>query len=75
MGQAFIVASVSWTANFVMTIIVSLFTKPKPEASLKGLVYSLTVKPTYKEEKWYKRVAPLGLLLVIITIILNLIFF
>jgi SSS family solute:Na+ symporter len=75
MGQAFIVASISWTANFVMTIVVSLFTKPKPEASLKGLVYSLTVKPTYKEEKWYKRVAPLGLLLLIITILLNLIFF
>jgi SSS family solute:Na+ symporter len=75
MGQAFIVASISWTANFVMTIVVSLFTKPKPETSLKGLVYSLTVKPTYKEEKWYKRVAPLGLLLLIITILLNLIFF
>lgn len=75
MGQAFIVASISWIANFTMTIIVSLFTKPKPEASLKGLVYSLTVKPTYKEEKWYKRVAPLGLLLLIITILLNLIFF
>lgn len=75
MGQAFIVAAMSWIANFTMTIVVSLFTKPKPEASLKGLVYSLTVKPTYKEEKWYKRVAPLGLLLIIITIILNLIFF
>src|SRR6478752_752789 len=60
MGQAFIVASVSWVANFVITIAVSLFTKPKPEAELKGLVYSLTVKPTYKEEKWYKRVVPLG---------------
>ena len=75
MGQAFIVASVSWIANFVTTIIVSLFTKPKPEELLKGLVYSLTVKPTYKEEKWYKRVAPLGILLIVITILLNLIFF
>lgn len=75
MGQAFVVAMVSWAANFVITIIVSLCTKPKPEASLKGLVYSLTVKPTYKEEKWYKRVAPIGLLLLLITIILNLIFF
>lgn len=75
MGQAFIVAAISWIANFTMTIVVSLFTKPKPESVLKGLVYSLTVKPTYREEKWYKRVAPLGLLLIIITIILNLIFF
>lgn len=75
MGQAFIVAAVSWIANFCTTIIVSLFTKPKPDEALKGLVYSLTVKPTYKEEKWYKRVAPLGILLIVITILLNLIFF
>lgn len=75
MGQAFIVASVSWITNFVITIVVSLFTKPKAEAELKGLVYSLTVKPSYKEEKWYKRVAPLGIVLLIITIILNLVFF
>ena len=75
MGQAFIVAAVSWIANFTMAIVISLFTKPKPDEALKGLVYSLTVKPTYKEEKWYKRVAPLGILLIVITILLNLIFF
>ena len=75
MGQAFIVASVSWIANFVTTIIVSLFTKPKPEVELKGLVYSLTVKPVYKEQRWYMRVAPLGILLLIIIIVLNIIFF
>src|SRR5438874_1681012 len=31
MGQAFIVAAVSWIVNFTTTIIVSLFTKPKPD--------------------------------------------
>src|SRR6476660_3626063 len=31
LGQAFIVAGVSWTANFIVTIIVSLATKPKSE--------------------------------------------
>ena len=46
MGQAFIVASVSWIANFCTTIIVSLFTRPKPEEELRGLVYSLTEKPS-----------------------------
>ena len=75
MGQAFIVASVSWLVNFFTTIIVSLLTKPKHEAELKGLVYSLTVKPTYFQEKWYLKVVPLGLLLIIVTIILNFIFF
>jgi SSS family solute:Na+ symporter len=75
MGQAFIVASISWIVNFCTTIIVSLFTKPKPEEELKGLVYSLTVKPSYHQDKWYRRVVPLSLILIAITIILNIIFF
>src|SRR5690349_13039220 len=75
MGQAFIVASISWIANFCTTIIVSLFTKPKPDEALKGLVYSLTEKPKYHEQKWYLRVVPLGLVLLAITILLNILFF
>jgi solute:Na+ symporter, SSS family len=75
MGQAFIVASISWIVNFCTTIIVSLFTKPKPEEELRGLVYSLTEKPSYHQDKWYLKVAPLGLILIVITIILNMIFF
>jgi len=75
MGQAFIVATVSWLANFLITILVSVLTKPKQEEQLKGLVYSLTDKPKYVEGKWYQRVVPLAILLLIITIALNLIFF
>jgi len=75
MGQAFIVAGVSWIVNFTTTIIVSLCTKPKPDAELKGLVYSLTAKPTYHQKKWYMRVVPLGIILLVITILLNIIFF
>jgi len=75
MGQAFIVASFSWIVNFCTTIIVSLCTKPKPDEELKGLVYSLTEKPTYHQDKWYLRVVPLGLLLLAATILLNIIFF
>jgi solute:Na+ symporter, SSS family len=75
MGQAFIVAAFSWIVNFCTTIIVSLCTKPKPDEELKGLVYSLTEKPKYHQEKWYLRVVPLGLLLLILTILLNIIFF
>jgi SSS family solute:Na+ symporter len=75
MGQAFIVAAVSWTVNFFTTIAVSLVTKPKTDDELRGLVYSLTPKPPKVQQPWYLRVAPLGLLLLIITIILNIIFF
>lgn len=75
MGQAFIVAAISWTVNFFTTIAVSLVTKPKPDEELKGLVYSLTEKPKYHQQKWYLRVVPLGLLLLAITLLLNFIFF
>ena len=75
MGQAFIVASVSWIVNFFTTIFVSLATRPKKEEELRGLVYSLTEKPKYIGGKWYQRVVPLAILLLAITILLNLIYF
>ncbi|MES1219916.1 MAG: Na+/galactose cotransporter, partial [Bacteroidota bacterium] len=75
MGQAFIVAGVSWIFNFFTTIIVSLMTKPKKDEELKGLVYSLTEKQSYKGGKWYQRVVPIAILLLLVTILLNIIFF
>lgn len=75
MGQAFVVASISWIVNFTTTILVSLVTKPKPESELVGLVYSLTEKPKFHQGKWYLKVVPLSIFLIILTIILNIIFF
>jgi len=75
MGQAFIVASFSWIANFITTIAVSLVTKPKPDEELRGLVYSLTEKVYGTEKRWYLKPAPMGIILLIITILLNIIFF
>lgn len=75
MGQAFIVAGVSWIVNFFTTIFVSLGTKPKPDSELVGLVYSLTKKPSLNEGPWYQKVVPMGILLLAITIILNILFF
>lgn len=75
MGQAFIVAAISWIANFITTIIVSLFTKPKDDEELIGLVYSLTEKPKSINNKWYQKTIPLSIALIIATIILNIIFF
>lgn len=70
MGQAFAVASVAWIACFVITILVSLFTAPKEEKELVGLVYSLT--PKFKEAK-----SPviLAVVMIILGLVLNLIFF
>ncbi len=70
MGQAFAVATVAWVGCFIITIVVSLFTSPKEESELVGLVYSLT--PRLKDAKSPIAIA---ILMIILGIILNLIFF
>ena len=75
MAQAFAVASVSFIVNFSVTVIVSLMTAPKPDSELRGLVYSLTEKPSTAGLPWYRKASSLGLLLVILTLLLNWIFY
>ena len=75
MAQAFAVASVAFTVNFILTVLVSLITKPKPEEELKGLVYSLTEKTKSADLPWYQRASTLALALVLITILLNWLFY
>jgi SSS family solute:Na+ symporter len=45
----------SWVICVVVTIIVSLFTTPKPAAELTGLVYGYTTIPSDKALPLYKR--------------------
>ena len=70
MGQAFAVATVAWVGCFIITILVSLLTKPKEEKELVGLVYSLT--PKLQDAK---SPVVLAIVMIILGLILNLIFF
>ena len=45
MAQNFWTAIFAFSINFVVTVVVSLMTSPRPESELVGLVYSLTPKP------------------------------
>jgi SSS family solute:Na+ symporter len=75
MAQNFYMAIVAWTACFLVTILVSLATKPNhTDEELKGLVYSLTPKPEADKEPWYKQPVTLGILILIATVVLNVIF-
>jgi SSS family solute:Na+ symporter len=75
MGQNFYMAIVAWTTCFALTILISLATRRnKSDAELKGLVYSLTPKIKSGDEPWYKQPATLGVIVLIATVILNLIF-
>jgi SSS family solute:Na+ symporter len=45
----------SWVICVVVTVVVSLFTKPKPDAELKNLVYGFTTIPSDRGLPLYKR--------------------
>ncbi|HEX5555973.1 MAG TPA: sodium:solute symporter family protein [Chitinophagaceae bacterium] len=74
MAQSFMVAIVAFTTCFVLTILISLFTKPHPKEKLVGLVYSLTPRPKAEKAVWYKRPVVLGIIVLALTAVLNLIF-
>ncbi|MGZ8744258.1 MAG: sodium:solute symporter family protein [Nocardioides sp.] len=78
-GAAFLAASIAFVVDIVLSIVVSLVTKPKPLDSLVGLVYSETPKemrtdPDEASAPWYQRTLPLaGVALAMVTA-LNLVF-
>ncbi len=74
MAQNFWGAIYAWTACFVVTIAISLFTTPRNREDLKGLVYSLT--PRLREEglAWYRRPAVLAIVVGALTLVLNIYF-
>jgi SSS family solute:Na+ symporter len=74
MAQNFWTAIWAWTTCFVVTILVSLLTRPREESELVGLVYSLTKKPEEGHLPWYERPAVLGAVVLAMAIVLNIIF-
>ena len=75
LAQTFWTAIVAWVTCFLVTILVSLVTVPRPEAELRGLVYTLTPLPNEAAAAWYKRPAILAAVVLSATVVLNVIFF
>jgi len=75
LAQTFWTAIAAWVTCFVVTIVVSLLTRPRPAEQLHGLVYGLTPQPTDDVKRWYERPGPLALIVLTLTVALNLIFF
>ncbi len=74
MAQNFWTAIWAWTVCFVVTILVSLMTRPRKEEELTGLVYSLTKRSSDGHLPWYKRPVVLGVVVLGLALILNIIF-
>ncbi len=64
----------SWIICVVVTVAVSLVTKPKPESELVGLVYGATVIPTEAQVPLYHKPAFWAVIVAIVFIALNVMF-
>ncbi|MEU0794052.1 sodium:solute symporter family protein [Amycolatopsis sp. NPDC005961] len=79
-GTSFVAAGTAFVVDIVVSVAVSLATKPKPDEELVGLVYSLTPKETRKHDDtgenagWYRKPGLLAGIVLILTIALNIIF-
>ncbi|MBA3318383.1 MAG: sodium:solute symporter family protein [Gemmatimonadales bacterium] len=75
LAQTFWTAIVAWVTCFLVTILVSLATRPRPAEELRGLVYSLTPRLTDRDLPLRSRPWVLAVVVLVLTAALNLVFF
>ena len=78
-GASFVAASAAFVVDILVSVAVSLVTRPKPVAELAGLVYSETPReqrtdPDAHRLPWYQSPTKLAGISLVMVIILNLIF-
>ena len=74
MAQNLWTAIFAFSVNLVITFVLSLVTKPRPESELAGLVYSLTPKPVEAHLAWWQKPATLAVAVLAVLVVLNIIF-
>jgi SSS family solute:Na+ symporter len=74
MAQNFWIAIFAWSTCFLVTIAVSLATRPRPESELRGLVYGLTNVPHDHTVSWYQQPGPVAVVVLLVLLFLNLAF-
>ena len=74
LGQTFWTAIVAFFSCLVVTAIVSMFTRPRPDEELRGLVHALTPRPPDDAKSWSQRPWLLASIILLMTLVLNLIF-
>ena len=78
-GASFMAAGAAFVVDIVVSIAVSLVTKPRVESELAGLVYSLTPKESISDSdevhaRWYQSPPKLAVIGLVLVIILNIAF-
>ncbi|MGA1367185.1 MAG: sodium:solute symporter family protein [Blastocatellia bacterium] len=74
MAQNFWTAIFAWMTCFLLTVLVSLVTRPREAQELVGLVWSLTERPREEGLRWWQRPGPLGAGVLALVLLLNLLF-
>ncbi|MFN2572329.1 MAG: sodium:solute symporter family protein [Gemmatimonadales bacterium] len=75
MALNFWTALFAWTGCFIATLVISLMTKrTKTDEELRGLVYSLTPRQQDGYMAWYKRPVTLAVGILVVSALLNVIF-
>ncbi len=64
----------SWIVCVLVTVAVSYMTKPKPDSELNGLVYGVTAIPHEADVELYKRPAFWAVVVGVVFVILNIVF-
>jgi SSS family solute:Na+ symporter len=75
MAQNFWTAIWAWTTCFLVTIAVTLVTRARDPEELRGLVYSLTERPSDRGLTWWQRPSTLAVAVLLLTLALNVLFF
>ncbi|MCW2771998.1 MAG: sodium solute transporter superfamily [Nocardioides sp.] len=78
-GASFVAAGAAFVVDIVFSVVVSLVTKPRDPAELRGLVYSETPREDLVDADeasypWYRRTLPLAGIALVMVIVLNAIF-
>lgn len=78
-GTAFVAASLAFVVDILVSVAVTMVTKPKPDHELVGFVRSVTPREQLSDAAeaalpWYRRTVPLGILCLVLVSALNLMF-
>ena len=78
-GMPFVAAAAAFVVDILVSVVVSMVTKPKPREELVGFVYSETQvdimsDPAESGRPWFQRAVPLGMVMLVLTIGFNIVF-
>lgn len=74
LAQAFWTAIFAFSTCFVVTLVLSVVSRPREDKELVGLVYSLTERPKDRHGPWFVQPVAVGVIVLAIAVALNFVF-